>query len=78
MSGRGRGAGHPAARRRARRLLSAPPCSPRSSKLYFKNPDKADLGTYSVSVSDTEGVSSSFVLDEKGNAQGPRPACFRY
>lgn len=55
-----------------------PPCSPCSSKLYFKNPDKADLGTYSVSVSDTEGVSSSFVLDEKGNAQGPRPACFRY
>ncbi|XP_037668866.1 myomesin-2 [Choloepus didactylus] len=35
------------------------------SKLYFKNPDKMDLGTYSVSVSDTDGVSSSFVLDEK-------------
>ncbi|XP_036919270.1 myomesin-2 [Sturnira hondurensis] len=35
------------------------------SKLYFKNPDKGDLGTYSVSVSDTDGVSSSFVLDEK-------------
>nr|KAF6270294.1 myomesin 2 [Myotis myotis] len=34
------------------------------SKLYFKNPDKGDLGTYSVSVSDTDGVSSSFVLDE--------------
>ncbi|XP_012501321.1 PREDICTED: myomesin-2 [Propithecus coquereli] len=33
------------------------------SKLYFKNPDKEDLGTYSVSVSDTDGVSSSFVLD---------------
>lgn len=26
-----------------------------------------DLGTYSVSVSDTDGVSSSFVLDEEGN-----------
>ncbi|XP_024904786.1 myomesin-2 [Pteropus alecto] len=35
------------------------------SKLYLKHPDKADLGTYSVSVSDTDGVSSSFVLDEK-------------
>ncbi|XP_054422183.1 myomesin-2 [Pteronotus mesoamericanus] len=35
------------------------------SKLYFKNPDKGDLGTYSVSVSDTDGVSSSFVLDEE-------------
>ncbi|XP_001505790.3 myomesin-2 isoform X2 [Ornithorhynchus anatinus] len=35
------------------------------SKLYFKNPDKSDLGTYSVSVSDTDGVSSSFVMDEK-------------
>lgn len=34
------------------------------SKLYFKNPDSGDLGTYSVSVSDTDGVSSSFVLDE--------------
>ncbi|KAJ8775763.1 hypothetical protein J1605_016161 [Eschrichtius robustus] len=35
------------------------------SKLYFKNLDKVDLGTYSVSVSDTDGVSSSFVLDEE-------------
>uniref|UniRef100_A0A8C8YWF4 Myomesin 2 n=1 Tax=Prolemur simus TaxID=1328070 RepID=A0A8C8YWF4_PROSS len=33
------------------------------SKLYFKNPDKEDVGTYSVSVSDTDGVSSSFNLD---------------
>uniref|UniRef100_A0A8C3N168 Uncharacterized protein n=1 Tax=Geospiza parvula TaxID=87175 RepID=A0A8C3N168_GEOPR len=30
------------------------------SKLYFKNPDKSDLGTYSISVSDTDGISSSF------------------
>lgn len=37
-----------------------------SSKLYFKNPDKSDLGTYSISVSDTDGVSSSFVMDEEG------------
>ncbi|XP_059941943.1 myomesin-2 [Mesoplodon densirostris] len=35
------------------------------SKLYFKNLDKVDVGTYSVSVSDTDGVSSSFVLDEE-------------
>ncbi|XP_068137448.1 myomesin-2 isoform X2 [Hyperolius riggenbachi] len=33
-----------------------------SSKLYFKNPDKDDLGTYSVAVSDTDGISSSYVL----------------
>lgn len=26
-----------------------------------------DVGTYSVSVSDTDGVSSSFILDEEGN-----------
>ncbi|XP_045677304.1 myomesin-2 [Phyllostomus hastatus] len=35
------------------------------SKLYLKNPEKGDVGTYSVSVSDTDGVSSSFVLDEE-------------
>lgn len=39
-----------------------------SSRLYFKTPDKVDVGTYSVSVSDTEGVSSSFVLDEEGKS----------
>ena len=44
--------------------------SPSSSKLYFKNLDKEDLGTYSVSVSDTDGVSSSFVLEEEGNTCG--------
>ncbi|XP_036851779.2 myomesin-2 isoform X1 [Manis javanica] len=33
------------------------------SKLVLKNPGKEDVGTYSVSVSDTDGVSSSFVLD---------------
>uniref|UniRef100_H2ZRK2 Myomesin 2 n=1 Tax=Latimeria chalumnae TaxID=7897 RepID=H2ZRK2_LATCH len=36
------------------------------SKLYLKDPDKEDLGTYSVSVTDTDGISSSFVLEEKG------------
>uniref|UniRef100_A0A8C5JH08 Myomesin 2 n=1 Tax=Junco hyemalis TaxID=40217 RepID=A0A8C5JH08_JUNHY len=35
------------------------------SKLYFKNPDKSDLGTYSISVSDTDGISSSFVMDDQ-------------
>ncbi|XP_053317271.1 myomesin-2 isoform X1 [Spea bombifrons] len=35
------------------------------SKLYFKNPDKDDLGTYSVAVSDTDGISSSFVMDSE-------------
>uniref|UniRef100_A0A7M4ETG5 Myomesin 2 n=1 Tax=Crocodylus porosus TaxID=8502 RepID=A0A7M4ETG5_CROPO len=35
------------------------------SKLYFKNPDKSDLGTYSIAVTDTDGASSSFVMDEE-------------
>ncbi|KFO97846.1 M-protein, striated muscle, partial [Calypte anna] len=35
------------------------------SKLYFKNPDKSDVGTYCISVSDTDGVSSSFVMDDE-------------
>nr|XP_003215538.1 PREDICTED: myomesin-2 [Anolis carolinensis] len=35
------------------------------SKLYFKKPDKEDLGTYAVAVSDTDGVSSSFIMDEE-------------
>ncbi|XP_018120179.1 M-protein, striated muscle [Xenopus laevis] len=34
-----------------------------NSRLYFKNPDKDDLGTYSVSVSDTDGISSRFVME---------------
>uniref|UniRef100_A0A2K6A4I0 Myomesin 2 n=1 Tax=Mandrillus leucophaeus TaxID=9568 RepID=A0A2K6A4I0_MANLE len=44
------------------------------SKLYLKNPDKEDLGTYSVSVSDTDGVSSSFVLDPEGNIYMAEPS----
>ncbi|XP_061600515.1 M-protein, striated muscle isoform X1 [Cololabis saira] len=32
------------------------------SKLIFTHPDKEDFGTYSVSVTDTEGVSSSFTI----------------
>uniref|UniRef100_W5NJL7 Myomesin 2a n=1 Tax=Lepisosteus oculatus TaxID=7918 RepID=W5NJL7_LEPOC len=35
------------------------------SKIVFKNPDKEDLGTFSVAVTDTEGVSASYVLEEK-------------
>nr|XP_034965839.1 myomesin-2 isoform X1 [Zootoca vivipara] len=35
------------------------------SKLYFMKPDKDDLGTYAVAVSDTDGVSSSFIMDEE-------------
>lgn len=50
--------------------MTCPAVLPSSSKLYFKNPDKGDLGTYSVSVSDTDGVSSSFALDEEGNVGG--------
>uniref|UniRef100_A0A8C6KV60 Myomesin 2 n=1 Tax=Nothobranchius furzeri TaxID=105023 RepID=A0A8C6KV60_NOTFU len=32
------------------------------SKLIFKNPDKEDIGTYSVSVTNTSGVSSSYTI----------------
>uniref|UniRef100_A0A8C8DH75 Myomesin 2 n=1 Tax=Oryzias sinensis TaxID=183150 RepID=A0A8C8DH75_9TELE len=32
------------------------------SKLIFKNPDKDDVGTFSVSVTNTEGVSSSYTI----------------
>uniref|UniRef100_A0A4W6CN83 Myomesin 2 n=1 Tax=Lates calcarifer TaxID=8187 RepID=A0A4W6CN83_LATCA len=33
-----------------------------NSKMIFKNPDKEDFGTYSVSVTNTEGVSSSYTI----------------
>ncbi|XP_043917836.1 myomesin-2 [Protopterus annectens] len=33
------------------------------SKLYFKDPDKNDLGNYSVVVTDTDGISSSYSLE---------------
>ncbi|XP_068606715.1 myomesin-2 isoform X3 [Brachionichthys hirsutus] len=36
----------------------------RSSRLTFTNPDKDDLGEYSVVVTDTDGVSASHVLTE--------------
>ncbi|XP_060735061.1 myomesin-2 isoform X4 [Tachysurus vachellii] len=37
----------------------------RTSKLTFVNPEKEDLGLYSVAVTDTEGVSSSYTLEEQ-------------
>ncbi|XP_028318396.1 myomesin-2 isoform X2 [Gouania willdenowi] len=36
----------------------------RTSRLTFTNPDKADLGRYSVVVTDTDGVSASHTLTE--------------
>ncbi|XP_037545823.1 myomesin-2-like [Nematolebias whitei] len=36
----------------------------RTSRLTFTNPDKDDLGRYSVVVTDTDGVSSSYTLTE--------------
>ncbi|XP_053094314.1 myomesin-2 isoform X4 [Pangasianodon hypophthalmus] len=37
----------------------------RISRLTFVNPDKEDLGLYSVAVTDTDGVSSSYTLKEE-------------
>lgn len=37
-----------------------------SSRLSFLNPDKDDLGRYSVLVTDTDGVSASHTLTEDG------------
>lgn len=37
-----------------------------SSKLIFKNPDKEDIGTFSVSVTNTDGVSSSYTVTSEG------------
>lgn len=41
-------------------------CLHPSSKLIFKNADKEDFGTYSVSVTNTEGVSSSYAISAEG------------
>uniref|UniRef100_A0AAR2KYB0 Myomesin 2a n=1 Tax=Pygocentrus nattereri TaxID=42514 RepID=A0AAR2KYB0_PYGNA len=38
----------------------------RRSRLTFVNPDKEDLGIYSVAVSDTDGLSSSHTITEEG------------
>lgn len=37
-----------------------------SSKLIFKNADKEDFGVFSVSVTHTEGVSSSYSISSEG------------
>ncbi|KAI7794945.1 myomesin-2 isoform X2 [Triplophysa rosa] len=39
--------------------------SGRQSKMTFVNTEKEDLGTYSVAVTDTEGVSSSYTINEE-------------
>ncbi|CAL9701017.1 unnamed protein product [Knipowitschia caucasica] len=39
-------------------------CKGRTSRLTFTNPDKDDLGRYSVVVTDTDGVSGSHTLTE--------------
>lgn len=41
-----------------------------SSRLTFTNPDKEDLGRYSVVVTDTDGVSGSHTLTEDGKSGG--------
>ncbi|XP_034044528.1 myomesin-2 [Thalassophryne amazonica] len=40
-----------------------------TSKLIFKNPDKEDFGTYCVSVTNTEGVSSSYAISPEEMAK---------
>ncbi|XP_056590500.1 myomesin-2 isoform X2 [Triplophysa dalaica] len=39
--------------------------SGRQSRMTFVNAEKEDLGTYSVAVTDTEGVSSSYTINEE-------------
>lgn len=39
-----------------------------SSTLVFKNPDKEDLGTFSVSVTNTDGASASYKISAEGEA----------
>lgn len=43
-----------------------------SSRLTFTNPDKDDLGGYSVAVTDTDGVSASHTLTEDGGSRSPK------
>uniref|UniRef100_A0A4W3JLN1 Myomesin 2a n=1 Tax=Callorhinchus milii TaxID=7868 RepID=A0A4W3JLN1_CALMI len=38
-----------------------------NSRLVFTHPDMEDLGTYSVMVTDTDGISSSYVLAAEGS-----------
>uniref|UniRef100_A0A671PJV7 Myomesin-2-like n=1 Tax=Sinocyclocheilus anshuiensis TaxID=1608454 RepID=A0A671PJV7_9TELE len=44
--------------------------SGRHSKLTFVNTEKEDLGVYSVAVTDTDGVSSSYSVNEEGQRLG--------
>uniref|UniRef100_A0A3B3WLM8 Myomesin 2a n=1 Tax=Poecilia mexicana TaxID=48701 RepID=A0A3B3WLM8_9TELE len=46
----------------------------RTSRLTFTNPDKDDLGRYSVVVTDTDGVSSSYTLTEDGRSSLSEPS----
>lgn len=46
-------------------------CLHPSSKLIFTNADKEDFGTYSVSVTNTEGVSSSHTITAEGMILAP-------
>lgn len=40
------------------------------SKLTFVNPETEDLGIYSVAVTDTDGVSSSYSVNDEGQRRG--------
>lgn len=47
-----------------------------SSKLIFKNPDKDDFGTFSVAVTNTSGISSSYSITAEGTVgQKSLPNC---
>lgn len=49
-----------------------------SSKLTFVNAEKEDLGVYSVAVTDTDGVSSSYSVNEEGQRLGLNISFFIY
>uniref|UniRef100_A0A671QCV8 Myomesin-2-like n=1 Tax=Sinocyclocheilus anshuiensis TaxID=1608454 RepID=A0A671QCV8_9TELE len=52
--------------------------SGRNSKLTFVNAEKEDLGIYSVAVTDTDGVSSSYSVNEEGQILGLNISFFMY
>uniref|UniRef100_A0A8D2JHC0 Myomesin-1 n=1 Tax=Varanus komodoensis TaxID=61221 RepID=A0A8D2JHC0_VARKO len=45
------------------------------SKAVFKDLSEEDLGVYSCAVTDTDGVSSSYTIDEEGEHQTLLPTC---
>ncbi len=53
-------------------------CVPSSSKLTFASTEAEDLGVYSVSVTDTDGVSSSYSVNEEGQRSGLHFSFFIY